>query len=53
MRGTIDIVVGVVFIVGGLTGRLVLLGTHNGPLLALLGAVLIVIGLKRVGRNRY
>jgi len=51
MRGTINIILGVIFIVGGLTGRLVLMGTHNGPLLAVLGGFLVLMGLARLGRN--
>jgi hypothetical protein len=52
MRGIVNIVVGIIFIIGGLTGRLVLIGTHNGPALAILGAVLLVIGLMRMARAR-
>jgi hypothetical protein len=48
MRGIINIIIGVVFIIGGLSGRLVLIGTHNGPALAALGAVLVVVGLVRM-----
>ncbi len=48
MRGVINIIIGVVFIVGGLTGRLALIGTHNGPALAAIGAVLVVVGLVRM-----
>jgi hypothetical protein len=50
-RGVINIIFGVIFIVGGLTGRLALLGTHSGPALAALGACLIVLGLARIGRS--
>ena len=48
MRGIINIIIGVVFIAGGLSGRLVLVGTHNGPALAAVGAVLVVVGLVRM-----
>lgn len=51
MRGIINIVIGVIFIVGGLSGRLVLIGTNNGPALAILGTVLIVIGGLRIMRS--
>jgi hypothetical protein len=50
MRGIVNIIIGVIFIVGGLSGRLVLIGTHNGPALAILGGVLVVIGLLRMAR---
>ena len=52
MRGIVNIVIGVIFIIGGLTGKLALIGTHNGPALAILGVVLIVIGVLRVLRSR-
>ncbi len=48
MRGILNIVIGVVFIVGGLTGKLALIGTHSGPALAVVGAGLIVLGLVRI-----
>jgi hypothetical protein len=51
MRGILSIIIGVVFIVGGLTGRLVLVGTHNGPALATVGGIMIVIGLTRLARG--
>src|SRR5439155_22129007 len=33
-----NLIIGAVFVVGGLSGRLVLLGTSSGPALAVLGA---------------
>jgi len=51
MRGIINVVIGVVFIVGGLSGKLVLIGTNNGPALALLGLVLVVIGGLRIMKS--
>ncbi len=48
MRGIINIIIGLVFIVGGLSGNLVLMGTHSGGALAAVGAVLIVIGVLRL-----
>jgi hypothetical protein len=51
MRGIVNIVIGAIFIIGGLSGRLVLIGTHNGPALAGLGAVLVVIGILRLARG--
>jgi hypothetical protein len=52
VRGIINIIIGVIFIVGGLRGRLVLMGTHSGPALAVLGGALVVIGILRVFRTR-
>lgn len=48
MRGVINIVIGLVFIVGGLSGRLVLLGTQSGGGLAVLGLVLVGLGTFRL-----
>jgi hypothetical protein len=50
-RGIINIIIGVVMIAGGLGGRLVLRGTESGTALAVLGAVLVVIGLFRMSRG--
>ena len=52
MRGIVNIVIGVIFIIGGLTGRLALIGTHNGPALAVVGLVLVVVGVVRMARSR-
>jgi hypothetical protein len=41
-RGLGNIVVGIVFIIGGLSGNLVLRGTNSGELLALVGLGLVV-----------
>ena len=48
MRGIINIVIGAVFIIGGLTGNLVLIGTHSGIALAGVGAALVALGLYRM-----
>ena len=48
MRGLINIIFGLVFIVGGLSGKLVLLGTHSGPALAVLGVLLLILGIFRM-----
>lgn len=47
-RGVINIVIGAAFVVGGLTGRLALIGTGSGGLLALLGGALLVLGTWRI-----
>ena len=48
MRGLINIIFGLVFIVGGLSGKLVLIGTHSGPALAALGVLLLILGIFRM-----
>ena len=48
MRGIGNIIVGVLFIVGGLSGQFVLIGTNSGELLAVVGVGLIVLGLIRM-----
>jgi hypothetical protein len=47
-----NIVIGVVFIVGGLSGRLALIGTNSGELLAVLGAGLLIWGIVQVVQSR-
>jgi hypothetical protein len=51
MRGTLNIIIGAVMIIGGLSGSLVMRGTGSGVALAVLGAVFVVIGVFRL-RNR-
>ena len=50
MGGLINIVIGIVFVIGGLSGGLALRGTGSGPLLALVGAGLLVWGVIRLMR---
>ena len=50
MRGIINIVIGAVFIVGGLSGAMHLRGTNSGPGLAAVGAILVLLGLFRLLR---
>ena len=51
MRGIINIIIGIVFIIGGLTGNLALRGTHSGPGLAVVGGVLVLLGIFRMARS--
>jgi len=51
MRGIITIIIGLIFIIGGLTGRLVLIGTHNGPALSVVGVALLLLGIFRVAKR--
>lgn len=48
----INIIIGIVMIVGGLSGRLALIGTNSGGALAALGAVLVVWGIVQMVRSR-
>ena len=48
MRGVINIIIGIVFIIGGLSGHLVLLGTGSGIALAVLGLLLVGLGVFRL-----
>ena len=50
MRGILNIIFGLVFIIGGLTGKMSLRGTHSGGALACAGVVLLVLGLFRLAR---
>ncbi|MHB1562240.1 MAG: hypothetical protein ACYC61_32745 [Isosphaeraceae bacterium] len=42
--GLINVIIGLVFIVGGLSGKMALRGTESGPALAAIGGVLLRIG---------
>lgn len=44
MRGIINIILGVVFIAGGLSGEMVFIGTESGGLLAVAGLGLVGLG---------
>jgi hypothetical protein len=43
--------IGLVFLVGGLTGKLVLLGTNSGPAAAVFGAALIGFGAYQYAKS--
>ena len=46
------IILGLIMVIGGLSGKLALIGTQSGPALAVLGAVFIVWGIVRLVRQR-
>lgn len=48
----VKIIIGIVMIVGGLSGKLVLVGTQSGLALAGLGVVLVVWGIARMASRR-
>jgi hypothetical protein len=52
MRGIINIVIGLVFIVGGLSGGLVLIGTQSGLALAAIGVLFVGLGIFRMVSSR-
>lgn len=47
-----NIIIGLVFIVGGLSGKLALIGTSSGPALAGVGAIMLVWGIVQMVRGR-
>lgn len=52
MRGIMNIIIGIIFVIGGLSGHLALRGTHSGPAIAVVGGLLIVFGLYRMIQSR-
>jgi hypothetical protein len=46
------IIMGIIFIVGGLSGRLELRFAHSSPALVVLGAVLVAWGITQLVRRR-
>ena len=44
----VKIIIGIVMVIGGLSGKLVLIGTDSGVALAGLGVVLIIWGIARM-----
>lgn len=48
VRGSISVVIGLVLIVGGLSGKLVMRGTDSGLALAVAGFVVAGIGVWRI-----
>ena len=39
-----NIIIGLIFVVGGLSGKLALIGTNSGPALAVVGGLMIAYG---------
>lgn len=52
MRGIGNIVIGIIFILGGLSGKLALIGTNSGGALAVVGGILIAIGIVRLVKSQ-
>lgn len=49
-RGIVSIIIGIGMIVGGLSGGLVLRGTNSSGGLAVVGGIVMVIGIVRIVR---
>lgn len=47
----VSIIIGIIMIIGGLSGKLVFIGTNSGGLLAVFGAVLVVWGVIKMVRQ--
>jgi hypothetical protein len=48
----VKIIIGIIMVIGGLSGNLVLVGTNSGAALAGLGGVLIVWGIVKMVRQK-
>ena len=51
MRGIGNIIIGIVFIIGGLSGGLVLRGTGSGGALAVVGVGLVIWGIVKMAKG--
>lgn len=47
-----NIIVGILFVIGGVSGEFVLIGTNSGELLALLGFGLVIKGFYDLSKNK-
>lgn len=52
MRGILNIIIGAVLIIAGLSGKMVLIGTSSGVALAVVGGIVLIIGLVRLKNSR-
>ncbi len=52
MRGVVNIIIGLIFIVGGLSGKLAMRGTQSGGALAVIGVFLLGLGVFRMATSR-
>ncbi len=46
------IIIGVIMIIGGLSGKLVLIGTQSGTALAVVGVAMVIWGIARIMKSR-
>ena len=47
-----SVIIGLIFIVGGLSGKLALIGTNSGIALAVVGALILGRGIYRIRKQR-
>ena len=47
-----NIVLGIIFIIGGLSGKLALIGTQSGTALAVVGVILMIWGIIQLKGSR-
>ncbi|MCB1097979.1 MAG: hypothetical protein KDN22_20580 [Verrucomicrobiae bacterium] len=47
-----NIIIGLVFVVGGLSGKMVLIGTNSSPALAVVGGLMLIWGIVQMVRNK-
>ena len=47
-----SVIIGLIFIVGGLSGKLALIGTNSGVALAVLGVLLVGRGIYRIRQQK-
>jgi hypothetical protein len=52
MSGLVNIIFGLIFIIGGLTGKLTMRGTQSGHALAVVGVVLLGLGVYRMASKK-
>ena len=52
MNGIVNVILGVLMIVAGLSGKFVLIGTHSGLLLTVVGVVVAGLGCWRMIQGR-
>ena len=48
----VKIIIGIIMVAGGLSGKLVLIGTQSGAALAVLGVAMIAWGVVRIVRQK-
>ena len=48
----VKIIIGIIMVAGGLSGKLVLIGTQSGTALAVLGVGMIIWGIFRIVRQK-
>jgi hypothetical protein len=52
LKPMVKIIIGLVFIIGGLSGKLVLIGTQSGAALAVVGGIMLAWGIFNIVKAR-